>query len=82
MAEPEEDPAEAVQRLEAALERIAASVVRRRVAALSDPARAELASRLDALIAQLRAVLEGTEPGPAPANDAGARPAGETSEGR
>lgn len=82
MAEPDEDPAEAVQRLEAALERIAASIVRRRVAALSDPARAELASRLDALIAQLRAVLDGAGPGPAPANDAAERPAGETSDSR
>ncbi len=67
MAEPEEDAADAVQRLEAALERIAASVVRRRVATFSDPQKAELAARLDALIAQLRAVLDGAAPGGGPA---------------
>ncbi len=61
MAEIEEDAAAAVQRLEAALERIAASVVRRRVATYSDPEKTELAARLDSLIAQLHAVLDGAD---------------------
>lgn len=52
MAETKNDPAAAARRLEAALERIAGTAGR------PDPVKAELAVRLDALIAELRAALE------------------------
>jgi len=60
MAEPEDDAAEAVQRLQAALERIAELAqagAHARGFGGGDPVPAELAVRLDALIAQLRAAL-------------------------
>lgn len=59
MADSEEDAAEAVQRLEVALERIAVLAARRGARTGADPVKAELAARLDALIAQLRAALDG-----------------------
>ena len=59
MADSEDDAAEAVQRLEVALERIAALAARRGVRTGADPVKADLAARLDALIAQLRAALHG-----------------------
>lgn len=58
MAEPEDEAAEALRRIEAALERIARQATRRPAAA-PGPERAKLAARLDALIAQLRAALDG-----------------------
>jgi hypothetical protein len=59
MADSEEDAAEAVQRLEVALERMAVMAARRGVRAGADSATSELAARLDTLIAQLRAALHG-----------------------
>lgn len=61
MADSEEDPAEAVQRLQVALERIAALAARRgvRSGSAADPAKDQLAARLDALIVQLREALNG-----------------------
>ena len=59
MADSEEDAAEAVQRLEMALERIAVLAARRGVRTGADPVKSELAARLDTLIAQLRAALHG-----------------------
>lgn len=59
MADPEDEAAEAVQRLQAALERIAAAGARRGGQTGADPAKAELAARLDAIIAQLRTALDG-----------------------
>lgn len=59
MADSDEDAAEAVQRLEAALERIAALARRGSVSPIADAEKGELAARLDALIAQLRAALDG-----------------------
>jgi hypothetical protein len=58
MAEPEDEAAEALRRIEAALERIAHHVTRR-PAEGPGPERAKLAARLDTLIAQLRAALDG-----------------------
>lgn len=58
MAEPEDEAAEALRRLEAALERIARHATRR-PAGEPVPERAKLAARLDTLIAQLRAALDG-----------------------
>jgi hypothetical protein len=51
-----DDPTEATDRLEEALERIAALASRRQQAA-APPATAEVAGRLDSLIAELRAAL-------------------------
>lgn len=59
MADTDDDAAEAVQRLEAALERIAVLARRRSAARFADVDKAELAARLDALIEQLRAALDG-----------------------
>lgn len=59
MADSEEDAAAAVQRLEVALERIAVLAARRGGRTGADPEKPELAARLDALIAQLRAALHG-----------------------
>jgi hypothetical protein len=61
MADSEEDPAEAVQRLQVALERIAVLAARRgvRSGGTADPAKDQLAARLDALIVQLREALNG-----------------------
>jgi len=56
MAEPEDDAAAAVQRLRVALDRIAA-MAHPGSSADNDPVRAEIAARLDALIAELRAAL-------------------------
>ena len=64
-----DDPTDDADRLEAALERIAALAARRQDADLpaagdpgpaSDPATAKVAARLDSLIAQLRATLAHT----------------------
>ena len=60
MAETEDDAAEAVERLHAALERIAVLAKRRPARGDSDAVKAEAAARLDALIAQLRAALDGS----------------------
>jgi hypothetical protein len=58
----EEDPAEAAQRLEQALERIARLAQAAHTAGAQPPAEhpgtAEVAARLDTLIAQLRASLD------------------------
>ena len=62
MAEPEDEAAEALRRIEAALERIARHVTGRPAEAPA-PERAKLAARLDALIAQLRAALDGAAEG-------------------
>ena len=60
MADSEEDPAEAVQRLQVALERIAVLATRRSVrSGAADPAKDQLAARLDTLIVQLREALNG-----------------------
>ena len=53
MAEQDSDDADAVERLERALARIEARVEQ------PDPVQAEIAARLDAVIARLRAELEG-----------------------
>lgn len=58
MAEPEDEAAEALRRIEAALERIARHATGR-PAEEPAPERAKLAARLDMLIAQLRAALDG-----------------------
>jgi hypothetical protein len=58
-----DDPTEDADRLEAALERIAALASRRQdadPAPASDPATAEVAARLDSLIVRLRATLSHT----------------------
>lgn len=59
MADTEDNAAVAVQRLEAALERIAVLARRPPASRKAEAEKAELAARLDALIAQLRAALDG-----------------------
>ena len=53
MAEDDADGAESIERLERALARIEARVEQ------PDPVQADIAARLDAIIARLRAELEG-----------------------
>ena len=61
MVDEEADPADALARLEAALDRIAEGA-RPPSPQAAEPASAEVAERLDALIAQLRDALAGEAP--------------------